>query len=322
MAIHPDLPGLEATVRCNGQALPEYEDPDAGANDDAANDGADSRPSTTKYIECLDGAEFDVFIKVAAPYQWGYLNHIVIADLVVDGQHIQGSVFRNPVSNVLATSTHFIKGRESNVGGTWSRQNFKFAAVKTIDDARKERVESDLKVAKDLGTIEVQFFREIEYGPSSHTPADNCESATFELAEKSLKGKAISHGTSYGPGSATIAPRYISTSKLAGDNGPILVIRFLYRSRDALKRELVIPRSPSLSPTLENLTPAERDRLARERLDELRNHKMKRETRNTIIKREFGEVFDLTEEPPAPRSTKKSRLQDGREVDVVDLTDD
>lgn len=41
-----------------------------------------------------------------------------------------------------------------------------------------------------------------------------------------------------------------------------------------------------------------------------------------MIKREIGEVFDLTEDAPAPRPTKKSRLRDGTEVDVVDLTDD
>ncbi|KAH8156483.1 hypothetical protein CIB48_g11764 [Xylaria polymorpha] len=95
----------------------------------------------------------------------------------------------------------------------------------------------------------------------------------------------------------------------------------MYRSRDALKRELIIPRSPSRSPALENLTPAERDRLARERLGELRKMKMKREGGTPTIKREFGEVVDLTKDPPKPRATKKTRLEDGRQVDLIDLTD-
>lgn len=50
--------------------------------------------------------------------------------------------------------------------------------------------------------------------------------------------------------------------------------------------------------------------------------KLKREDGKRLIKREFGETFDLTQDLPAALRTKKSKLQDGREVDVVDLTDE
>lgn len=68
-----------------------------------------------------------------------------------------------------------------------------------VDDAQKERVESDIKAAKGLGTIEIKFTRAIEYGPSYSRPYYDVKPRDFELAEKSLKGKAVSHGTSYGP---------------------------------------------------------------------------------------------------------------------------
>lgn len=68
-----------------------------------------------------------------------------------------------------------------------------------VDDAPKERIEKDLKTAKGLGTIEVKFTRAIEHGPLPARTRDgsSVNLTSFELAEKSLKGKAVSHGTSY-----------------------------------------------------------------------------------------------------------------------------
>ncbi|KAI0799400.1 hypothetical protein GGR55DRAFT_684013 [Xylaria sp. FL0064] len=320
MAISPDVPGIEVTVRCHGRALDEFEDPDA--HDD--NDDAVAHPSVSKYIECVDDTEFDVSLAVDSKYNWNYRNHILVFTVYVDGQWVRGTVVRSSDLNYNGRATYQVKGKQvhNHISGLWSVRRFKFAPVKTIDDAQKERVACDLKVAKTLGTIEVVLTRAIECGTGPYDIADLNESqpGTFELAEKSLKGKAVSHGTSYGVSETILRPTRVKTRDLEEDNGPILVLKFMYRSRDALKRELIIPRSPSHSPALEDLTPAERDRLARERLDELR--KMKQENRNPLIKREFGEVLDLTQDLLPPRPTKKSRLQDGREVDVIDLTDD
>ncbi|KAI0485557.1 hypothetical protein F4859DRAFT_387522 [Xylaria cf. heliscus] len=316
MAIHNDVPGLEATVRCNQEPLQELEDPYAHDDNDAA-----ACPLTTKYIECVDNAEFDVTIEVSPDYQWGYRNHILVASTYVDGKRIRGIIIRSTeTDNGRRFKTH-CKGREvfSSNTGLWSLRKFKFTVVKTIDDTQKERVERDLKVAKNLGIIEVRFARSIEYGPISYHGTNDVRSGAFELSEKSIKGEGVSHGTSYGDCQTIVAPTFYDIRDIVEDNGPILIIRFVYRSRDALKRELIIPRSPS--PTLENLTPAERDRLARERLDELREIKIKREGRNPTIKREFGEVIDLTTDLPAPRATKRAHLQDGTQVDLIDLTE-
>ncbi|KAI8955992.1 hypothetical protein F4801DRAFT_184941 [Xylaria longipes] len=317
MAIHNDVPGVEVTVRCNKVPLQEYEDPNAHDNNDAA-----TCPLTTKYIECIDDAEFDVTIQASSDYQWGYRNHVLSAATYVDGKYVQGNIIRSTNTDYGRRFELPVKGREvySSSTGLWSQQRFKFTAVKTVDDTQKERVERDLKVAKNLGTIEVRFTRKIEHGSISyHGGTSDAKSGAFELAEKSIKGEGVSHGTSYGDCEAIRTPHFVDVRSLAEDDGPILIIRFVYKSRDALKRELIIPRSPS--PTLENLAPAERDRLARERLEELRDIKIKREGSRTI-KREFGEVVDLTIDPPAPRVAKKTRLQDGTQVDLIDLTED
>lgn len=319
MAIHEDVPGVEVTVRCHERPLRELEDPNA------QDDDAPACPTMSKYVECVDDTEFDVSIIVGPDYAWGYRNHVLVASLYIDGEYVRGVVTRSKdVSYGIHGKPLTIRGAEARnaMTGLWTLSKFKFAAVKTIDDAPKERVEKDLKTAKDLGTIEVKFTRAIEHGPGYHNYSDDVQSRSFELAEKSLKGKAVSHGTSYGNTETVRTPRYVDARNIPEDNGPILVFRFMYRSKDALRRELIIPRSPSHSPAFENLTPAERDRLARERLNELRGKKIKREDGRVVIKREFGEILDLTQDPPAPRPTKKSRLQTGVEVDVIDLTDD
>ncbi|KAJ8119941.1 hypothetical protein ONZ43_g3218 [Nemania bipapillata] len=299
MAIHEDVPGIEVAVRCNEQPLREFEDPHGHDND-----GMALCPSAVKYIECVDDAEFDINIRIDSTYLWGYRDHILVATTYVDGKYVRGLVIRQKDTDYGAKATYIVKGRHvcSSRSGRWSRQNFRFAAVKTIDDARKERVEKDIKTAKGLGTISIKFNRAIDHGLSFHY------------------GKAVSHGTSYGDKEAIGAPQCIDARNIEEDNGPILVMNFMYRSKDALKRELIIPRSPS--PDFEQLTPAERDRLARERLNQLREQNIKNENRKPLVKREFGEILDLTGDGPAPRPTKKSRLQDGREVDVIDLTDD
>jgi hypothetical protein len=67
-----------------------------------------------------------------------------------------------------------------------------------VDDVQSERVEQDREIAKSLGVIEVKVYRGIDQGTHAATArAAKNDQKSFELAEKSLKGKAISHGTSY-----------------------------------------------------------------------------------------------------------------------------
>jgi len=55
-------------------------------------------------------------------------------------------------------------------------------------------VKADLKVASKLGVIEVRVMRGIVGGEILARPG-NIKNNKFELSEKSLKGKAVSHGT-------------------------------------------------------------------------------------------------------------------------------
>ncbi|KAI1179570.1 hypothetical protein F4777DRAFT_436034 [Nemania sp. FL0916] len=319
MAINDDVPGLKAVVWCGIRQLPELEDPHAEENN-----GESACPQTTKYIECLDDAEFQVSVSVTPDYNWNYRNHILVIKVYVDGELATSYVLRDSRIYGDGQSTCNFKGRNtySATTGQWSLNRFKFSPIKTVDDTRKERVETDIKAAKGLGTIEVQFTRAIDRGQTYNDNPHKIRPKAFELAEKSLKGKAISHGTSYGAAVPIRTPNFVDARDLPEDNGPILAIKFMYRSRAALQRELILPRSRSPSPTIDNLTADERDRLARERLRELRAMKTKQEKREPLVKRELDKIVDPTDAPVRFRPTKKIRLGDGRKVDVVDLTDD
>ncbi|KAK8087104.1 hypothetical protein PG994_002078 [Apiospora phragmitis] len=287
MTVNEDVPSIHVAVQINGVDVTEYDAPDAG-DDDA------SEPTVTKYIECIDDANFTVRMGVNRSYEWGYNNHALSFQVYVDGHWVIGKLFKNPMGPDAGffppPEESVIRGREeiNPATGEWELRNFKFASVTTVDEAQQERVKADMKIANKLGVIEVRVLRGIIGGEIMTRPG-NIKNNKFELSEKSLKGKAVSHGTSY---------------------------------VEALKRETIIPRTPPpRSPRLAALTEAERDWLARERLEQLKATKVKREG-GAPIKREHGEYYDLTQDSAPKRRSKRAKLNSGEEVELIDLTDD
>lgn len=63
-----------------------------------------------------------------------------------------------------------------------------------MEDAKRERIDDDLKLAKHLGVIEVVATRGTSV-PKPYSSGRVIENRNLELAEKSLKGKAVYHGT-------------------------------------------------------------------------------------------------------------------------------
>ncbi|KAK7948137.1 uncharacterized protein PG986_009023 [Apiospora aurea] len=342
MTINEDVPGIHVAVQINGVDVAEYEAPDAGDEDAPV-------PTVTKYIECIDNAKFTIRMGVNRAYEWGYRNHALSLQVYVDGHWVIGKLFKSPTAPDAGffppAEETVIRGREEINPSTneWVLRNFKFASVTTgmtsclprgstggvqltkpslVDEAQQERVKADLKIASKLGIIEVKVLRGIVGGEVVSRPG-NIKNNKFELSEKSLKGKAVSHGTNFERGTRLDrAPRYSDFQPLPEDRGPIAIFRLIYRSREALKREMIIPRTPPpRSPRLAALTDAERDRLARERLEQLKGTKVKREG-DAPIKREHGEHYDLTQDSAPARPSKRTRLNSGEEVELIDLTDD
>ncbi|KXH45320.1 hypothetical protein CSAL01_08488 [Colletotrichum salicis] len=325
MAVIDELKGVKVTFQVNGQDAVEYDDLDS-LEHDVNRKNADSR--TSNYVASKDDAYFSLKYEVNTAHQWENQDRALSFVLYVDGKHIDG---------VVCEATRFIHrdryyiwsevvegSRERSSAFRAERLNkFKFSKVTTIDDATKERVQGDSKKAMSLGVIEVFVYSMVITGARFYADSSrrDTRNSNFDIAEKALKGRAVSHGTSFADGGVVSQRTSISGRRL-NDGVPIACFTFKYRSRDALQKELIIPRSPSPE-AIDELSEAEIRRLAAERLDEINNGRrsgtVKQERKGPIIKREYTEIYDLTEEP-AKREWKKVKIDINRET--IDLTDD
>lgn len=100
MAVLDKIPGIEVTVQINGQDVVEYDDPDASELDKSC-------PTSSKYIESIDDAEFTIQYKVTNEYRWGYKKHRLSFIPSVDGFPISGRLFSEdkPVSGCHIAQT-------------------------------------------------------------------------------------------------------------------------------------------------------------------------------------------------------------------------
>ncbi|KAK1674395.1 hypothetical protein BDP55DRAFT_667542 [Colletotrichum godetiae] len=325
MAVIDELKGVKVTVQVNGQDAVEYEDSD-GLEHDVNRRNADSRASN--YVESKDDAYFSLKYEVNNTHQWVNQDRALSFVLYIDGNHIDGLVceatrFNHRDRNYIWSDV--VEGsRERSSAFRSERLNkFKFSRVTTIDDATKERVQGDSEKAMSLGVIEVFVYSMVSTGASFYADSSSRDTrnSNFDIAEKALKGRAVSHGTSFADG-GVVSQRPLFSGRRINDGVPIACFTFKYRSRDALQKELIIPRSPSPE-AIDELSEAEIRRLAAERLDEINNGRrsgtVKQERKGPIIKREYTEIYDLTEEP-AKREWKKVKIDTNREA--IDLTDD
>ncbi|KZL77472.1 hypothetical protein CT0861_08623 [Colletotrichum tofieldiae] len=327
MAIIDGFPGVKVTVQVDGQDAIEYGDPDGFEND---TNRKNAHWRTFSYVESKDDAFFSVRYQVDNSHRWDSPHHAFALTLYVDGRRMDG---------VVCEARHFLNldpfyvwettvegSRERSTASGYERlRKFKFSKVTMIDDAAKDRVEVDTKKAKSLGVIEVFIYPMVITGPMRHTTTEHRPDAQndgFEIAEKALKGRAVSHGTSFADG-GIVSQKPTVTAEYLNNHNPIAAFSFKYRSRDALHKELIIPRSPSPEP-IDGMSEAEIRRLAAERLEDINVNRrcsptVKREGRRSIIKREYAEILDLTEEP-VKREWKKVKIEGNRVA--IDLTDD
>ncbi|RYP44182.1 hypothetical protein DL768_009330 [Monosporascus sp. mg162] len=194
------------------------------------------------------------------------------------------------------------------------KYNCKFSPISTVDDTGPERVMEDSRVAKKLGLIEVEVHRSTHSG--SREPGASSSVATpqsYVLAEKSLKGKAISHGVSYTLGRIIQAKSrpHVTFRNLEMDGGPIAVFRFHPSvSRSHVLCMTQFGEAEQLQ-QMEELTQW-RQLIKSDRAGE----------ESRPVKRDIGDVHNPPQDQAPTRPTKLSRLASGREAQVVDLTDD
>ncbi|KAK7948209.1 uncharacterized protein PG986_009095 [Apiospora aurea] len=245
MAVIDGVPGIEVTIWIGGRPAFEYGDPDHSRKPDDAGTKVSS-----KYIESRRGEGFSIHVRVNPTYNHQQpAPHTLNLAAYIDGQWVRGELCREgSLSNgpfVAIIKERLTKSRS----GTTVKQPFKFAGLATIDDTSSWRVENEREQVRELGTIELRVIRVQELGDSTFKPITKT-SGLVEVAEKSLKGRAISHGTQFGDDAqssaeANILPAYRDIRRLAGDTGALAIYRFTYRSREGLCQEAIITREQS-----------------------------------------------------------------------------
>ncbi|CZR33939.1 uncharacterized protein FPRO_01511 [Fusarium proliferatum ET1] len=318
MAVLDEVPHVTARVRVAGELATEYDPLDDEEAVVKLDKEGTKIPRKVCYIESKSGAEFAIEIVVSDKYQPPNSHDSFIAEVYVDGERRRCKILDVPLSSSRKKAIIISSGRVSPE--TRAKKpilgKFVFAPINTISDPTSaDRLNQDLKRAETLGIIRLCLFAGRFKGtrPREH---HSCYSTSreVEVAEKALKGKAISHTTTL----AETTEKPSSQKTVTTDDRLMGEIFFRYRSYQALQHEMIIPRTPSPEPSattsidasaLSLLTESDIRRLALERL------------RDTQIKNESSHVKREAEEASqSPRRWKFVRLEDGKEA--VDLTDD
>ncbi|KAH7039982.1 uncharacterized protein B0I36DRAFT_357345 [Microdochium trichocladiopsis] len=301
MAVIDRVPGIEVVVKVKGSTAAEHDDPEG--NDSYGPD------TVTKYIESVDGAEFSVVTEVKAEYDWNQPNHYVSHYV-----HVDGICMRNTrLSQQDVSLPYEVDGRKERQPGAedWVLRKFKFAPVTTVDNSDPLRIDSGRGTTSDLGTIVVKVYRTIEGELiTSHEP-EEYKTSSLQISEKLLKGRSVSHGTALSEGEAIRAPYNLDRKLIFIDGKPFAKFRFIYRSRDALRTEMIIPRMITPEP-LNALSTSNSQRLARSPLDTKTKPRVKLEP---SLKRERVETIDLTGDEFESQDAKRTRR-----LTPIDLT--
>ncbi|EXL89493.1 hypothetical protein FOPG_00169 [Fusarium oxysporum f. sp. conglutinans race 2 54008] len=315
MAVLDEVPLVTARVRVAGELATEYDPLDNQESVINLDKEGTKIPTRNCYIESKSGAEFAVEVTVSDKYRLPHSHDTLIAEVSIDGQVMESCYIRTPFSpgmpsTIVISSAEFLAEKERVVA-----RKFVFAPItKTSDHISTDRLNNDIKQAETLGTIRLLLTTGRFEGPCFKKPLSWHGGRDVELAEKALKGRAISHATLL---AETDKKPYLNRSTI-GHRRLLGEIFFRYRSYQALQHEMIIPRTPS--PKLSATAGLDEDSLSHLSESDIRRLALER-LHDTQAKDEVSQVKrEAAENPRTPRQWKFVRLEDGKEA--VDLTDD
>ncbi|KAF1849734.1 uncharacterized protein K460DRAFT_372171 [Cucurbitaria berberidis CBS 394.84] len=244
MAITKSHPGINVSVTSQGKLLPEYD-----------NDEEETSPQTiTKYIEAQSGAEFAIQIELQKPFPV----HSVKFRLYLDGRSVcsrivseaQYAKAKSRVKRTIGSVTSIV------AEGRCMIQKFCFSDL-SIDDSHDQpvgdRLIDDLKTMGEI-TLKAYYIDGLKDVLSKPSGSESSKKKILDagvIPEKALKGRALSHqaGLSAPVNMPYSASGHHTDFKYVDPNKqPFAVVTFKYRSKEALRSLLVIPRSPSPVP--------------------------------------------------------------------------
>ncbi|KAB5582774.1 hypothetical protein GE09DRAFT_1076383 [Coniochaeta sp. 2T2.1] len=315
--------GLSVTVHVDGSDTAEYDDPEPVPDKEFPHSTV-----VSKYIESKDDEEYQIHCRVLPQHSWLSKStaepRVLTFHTFTDGHWRNGRVHYREKGNGFVLS---IQGAVATPAGeSYSiLSKFKFSPVTTVDAADVETIKTDAAAAASLGTIRVVVWRCLRQGigsPSqrkrSRERPSRMEHRTIDLHMECKGQTHQTNGVDRLTPPTNVAPEtWARTERLY--RKPYAIFVFKYRSRDALRKEMIVPRTPSPDPVpegVEGLSQAELQRLAAERLAQIKTEK------KPVIKREFGVMYDLTGDGAdgSPRPVKMPRRH--KEPETIDLTDD
>ena len=113
------LKDIKVAIVVNGQELREYDDEDAGDDD---------QNSVSKYVEATSGAEFQ--IATSAPMWYEFASDAVVMTIYVDGVCVEQGLFRKEKVGWSGAWNRSFAGPSSFDGDGWKLKPFKFIDIK------------------------------------------------------------------------------------------------------------------------------------------------------------------------------------------------
>ncbi|TGO80941.1 hypothetical protein BPOR_1500g00020 [Botrytis porri] len=269
MVVLDKLPGLEVAVRVNGVQVQEYDDDEDVEIGPGPSGEHQASRTVSKYIEAIDGAEFSIICTLLPKLKFNAPN--LRARVSVDGNYAQGRIItpedigRSPCKFEGPINFHPIGNRST-------LQRYRFSELRiSSEEGRLSSLKKDKVEAEKVGAIEIRIWRASKTVPVQPVHPQTVHSSSNTFHEKALKGQAKSHNVSYSPETTIPAPRYVNAINLDGEDYPIAIYKFKYRSKECLKQLMIIERTPEPedSPTpgpepdidLDNLTAGQKERL-------------------------------------------------------------
>ncbi|KAK3722677.1 hypothetical protein LTR37_002248 [Vermiconidia calcicola] len=291
MAISEDLPGVEVEVTVGGKGLREHEDRDL----------EEEPRSTIRYIEAISGLTFAISTKLLPHFE--FKGDCIMFSISVDGVWTASPVILR---------THGKKDRSPVTEGKWIASDriakYRFATLETVSDGHMKPGEATS--FKDLGSIVVKCTHGRVHGNTTFA-GESANGKVGIVSEKALKGRTLSHQVDFTE-AAPKTTQWTRTSPCPREPNPVASFVFCYRSIDALKSMLIIPRTPT-PPLLEDrdITTLSQDELKelQKRAQEFREYK----ANLAKVKREKSD--------DNPRRRKKARPNAGDTQLELDDTD-
>ncbi|KAH8813332.1 hypothetical protein F5884DRAFT_856603 [Xylogone sp. PMI_703] len=251
MAIFPFHPGISVQIlNEDDKPLQEYRDtePIESQHPDPTIAQHHNLRTVSNYVESSTQTQFKIRLCVEPPYNMGGDAKLRF-EINIDGNLAAVRYCGRPEykrngkwSDIIESINTWEAGR----GKTGSKgRKFAFAEIESTEDLSHEIIQKQKQRLSRIGKITVSVFRSTcgaRGGPSESTfggflrkRSDN------KVHEKAMKGDSKSHGTYLEKAKKGKRPlTFKNTRKKDGDDMPMVIFQFLYRSNESLRKLLVI----------------------------------------------------------------------------------